>query len=183
MTKLREAVRLNDTMHSSTTYRICVLCSGNICRSPMGEVILRDKLAAAGLAGRVVVDSAGTGGWHEGDPADDRTITALHEHGYDGSAHRAREFRPSWFAGLDLVLVADRGHLERLRQWAPTEADAAKVRLMREFDEDAVEAGTLEVDDPYFGEAADFERCLVEVERACEGVVAHLGSALVAQPR
>ena len=158
----------------TTSYRICVLCSGNICRSPMGEVILRAQLADAGLAGRVVVDSAGTGGWHEGDPADDRTLTALRGHGYDGSAHRAREFRRSWFADLDLVLVADRGHLERLRQWAPTEADAAKVRLIREFDEDAVAAGTLEVDDPYFGDAADFERCLVEVQRACAGVVEHL---------
>ena len=78
------------------------------------------------------------------------------------------------------MLVADRGHLERLREWAPTEADAAKVRLIREFDEDAVAAGTLEVDDPYFGDAADFERCLGEVERACAGVVAHLRSTLAA---
>ena len=76
-------------------------------------MILRAQLAEAGLAARVVVDSAGTGGWHEGDPADDRTLTALRAHGYDGSAHRAREFRRSWFADLDLVLVADRGHLER----------------------------------------------------------------------
>ena len=164
----------------TSSYRICVLCSGNICRSPMGEVILRAQLAKAGLAGRVVVDSAGTGEWHQGDPADDRTLTALRGHGYDGSAHRAREFRRSWFADLDLVLVADRGHLERLREWAPTEADAAKVRLIREFDEDAVAAGTLEVDDPYFGDAADFERCLVEVQRACAGVVEHLRSTLAA---
>jgi protein-tyrosine phosphatase len=162
----------------SAPYRICVLCSGNICRSPMGEVILRDKLGAAGLGDLVVVDSAGTGGWHEGLPADDRTITALNEHGYDGTAHRAREFRPEWFAGLDLVLVADRGHLQQLRAWAPTEEDAAKVRLLREYDEDAVAAGTLEIDDPYHGTAPDFERALVEVERACVGVVAHLGSVL-----
>jgi len=71
----------------------------------MGEVILRSMLGSAGLGDQVVVDSAGTGGWHEGDSADPRTVRALKEHGYDGTHHRAREFRPEWFSHRDLIVV------------------------------------------------------------------------------
>ena len=155
-------------------FHVTVVCTGNICRSPMGEVVLRALLAAADLTDAVVVDSAGTGDWHVGDGADRRTVTALRGGGYDGSAHRARQFSAAWFAERDLVLAADRGHLRALRRLAPNQPDAAKVRLLREFDADAVAAGTLEVDDPYFGGAADFERCLREVEAACRGLVEHL---------
>ena len=167
-----------------TAYRVCFVCSGNICRSPMGEVVLRSLLEDAGLADAVGVDSAGTGGWHEGDGADPRTVSTLDDHGYDGSAHLAREFRPEWFAALDLVLAADRGHARALREVAPTDADRAKVRLLREFDPAAVAAGTLEVDDPYFGGAAEFQRCLREVEAACRGLVTQLSqmSDVVGQP-
>jgi protein-tyrosine phosphatase len=155
-------------------YRVCFVCSGNICRSPMGEVILRSMLKGTNLAEQVVVDSAGTGGWHEGDPADPRTLSALRDHGYDGAAHRAREFQHPWFSDRDLILAADQGHVRDLRRWAPDAAATAKVRLLREFDPAAVDAGLLEVDDPYFGGPADFDRCLTEVEQACRGLVEHL---------
>ncbi len=152
-------------------YRIVFVCSGNICRSPMADVIAGALLAKAGLADDVQVDSAGTGDWHVGDGADRRAVRALAEHGYDGSAHRAREFDRAWFAERDLVLVADRGHERQLRAWAPDESARAKIKLLREFDPQAVADGTLEVDDPWYGDQADFERCLVEVERACAGLV------------
>ena len=97
-------------------YRICVICSGNICRSPMGEVILRQLLDEAGLCDRVEVDSAGTGGWHEGYGADPRTLTSLTSGVYDGSAHRARQWQHAWYDDRDLVLVADRGHESELRR-------------------------------------------------------------------
>ena len=167
-------VLFNGRMRPAPPYRVCVICSGNICRSPMGEVILRSMLGSAGLGERVVVDSAGTGGWHEGDGADPRTVVALHEHGYDGTHHRAREFRPEWFGDRDLIVVADEGHLRDLRDWAPDADASAKVRLMREFDHTAVESGTLEVDDPYFGGAGEFDRCLTEVEGSCRGLVDHI---------
>jgi protein-tyrosine phosphatase len=152
-------------------FRIVFVCSGNICRSPMAEVIARAMLADAGLAGEVTVDSAGTGDWHEGQGADRRTVQALADHGYDGSHHRAREFDRSWFTERDLVLVADRGHERELRAWAPGDAARGRVQLLRSYDEQAVVAGTLEVDDPWYGGTADFERCLVEVEQACAGLV------------
>ncbi len=92
------------------TYRVCFVCTGNICRSPMAESVFRARVAEAGLADLVAVDSAGTGGWHEGEPADPRTISVLEENGYD-SEHTARQFLPSWFARLDLVIALDAGHL------------------------------------------------------------------------
>ena len=144
----------------------------------MAEVILRSMLLSAGLGDEVVVDSAGTGGWHEGDAADPRTVRSLNDHGYDGTHHRAREFRPDWFSARDLIVAADQGHVRDLRRWAPDAHASAKVRLLREFDPTAVDSGTLEVDDPYFGDAEDFDRCLSVVERACRGIVEHLRAEL-----
>jgi protein-tyrosine phosphatase len=155
----------------SSPYRVLFVCSGNICRSPMAEVVARHMLADAGLTTRVEVDSAGTGGWHVGEGADRRTVRALADHGYDGNGHRAREFEPHWFAERDLILVADRGHIRQLGALAPDDAARDRIRLLRSFDADAVAAGTEEVDDPWYGGAADFERCLAEVEQACSGLV------------
>src|SRR5580658_2329703 len=93
--------------HSSGMYRICLVCLGNICRSPMAEVILRDELDRAGLSGRVEVDSAGTGDWHLGEPMDRGARAELSRRGYDGAGHRARQFEPSWFRRYDLVAAMD----------------------------------------------------------------------------
>ena len=71
-------------------YRVCLVCLGNICRSPMAETVLRAALTEAGLDGTVVVDSAGTGDWHIGQPMNSGARAALATRGYDGSAHRAR---------------------------------------------------------------------------------------------
>ena len=155
-------------------YRICVICSGNICRSPMGEVILRHLLDEAGLGDSVEVDSAGTGGWHEGDGADPRTLTSLTSGGYDGSAHRARQWQHAWYADRDLVLVADRGHERALLRLAPSAEDRDKVRLFRSFDPESVAADDLEMDDPWWGDDRDFDRTYAEVRAAVPGVVDHV---------
>jgi protein-tyrosine phosphatase len=169
---------LDGEVNDTKPYHVTFICSGNICRSPMGEVILRDLLAQARLGDDVEVDSAGTTGYEVDSPADARAVAELRRHGYDGSAHVARQFRSGWFAETDLVLAADEGHVRALRGWAPTAADAEKIRLMREFDPEAVAAGTLEVDDPWYGEAEDFERCFGEVEASCRGVLKHLQQTL-----
>ncbi len=153
--------------------RITMVCSGNICRSPMAEVVLRQLLDDAGID-HVEVTSSGMGGWHVGERADPRTIQVLHQHGYDGAGHRASQFDPRDFAELDLVLAADNGHVRQLRAVARAPHDRAKIRLLREFDPVAVIAGQLEVDDPYYGGADGFERCLAEVEAACRGIVEQL---------
>lgn len=163
--------------NDARSMRVEVVCTGNICRSPMGEIILRAMLDTAGLT-HVEVGSSGIGGWHVGEGADPRTIAVLRRHGYDGSAHVASQFDPREFGAMDLVLAADRGHLRSVRRLARRPQDADKVRLLREFDPAAAASGALEVDDPWYGGSADFERCLREVEAACRGLVQHLrGSA------
>jgi len=190
---------LNGTMHGAIRpYRVTFVCSGNICRSPMGEVILNQLLAASPLAGAAVADSAGLGSWHVGEGADPRTVRVLAAHGYDGSAHVVRQFQAGWFAERDLVLGADRGHLRDLRQLAararpgqrtPPGAGGASgsapgmatVDFIRRFDPQAVVAGTLEVDDPWYGSPADFERTYREVEAACRGLAEALPAVLAAR--
>lgn len=144
----------------------------------MGEVVLRDQLAAEGLGDRVEVWSAGTGDWHVGEPADRRALATLREHGHDGDRHRAKQFHPGDFADADLVLALDRSHLRTLTALARTDADRAKVRLLRSFDPLAVAAGLFDVKDPYFGDRADFEATYAAVEAANRGLVAHLRELL-----
>ncbi|MEU4511641.1 low molecular weight protein-tyrosine-phosphatase [Nonomuraea wenchangensis] len=155
------------------TYRICVVCMGNICRSPMAEVVLRRVLEDRGLGRQVVVESAGTGGWHAGEPMDERALGILAERGYDGAAHRARQFTADWFDRYDLVLAMDRDNLANLRRLAPP---GVEVRLFRSFDP-AAPSGA-EVPDPYYGGREGFEEVLSLVESAAEGVAKHVADEI-----
>ncbi|MFH7593893.1 low molecular weight protein-tyrosine-phosphatase [Streptomyces racemochromogenes] len=167
-------------------YRVCFVCTGNICRSPMAESVFRSHLAAAGLDGLVEVDSAGTGGWHEGDGADPRTVAVLEAAGY-GQDHRARQFHASWFDRLDLVIALDSGHLRDLRALAPTPEAAAKVRLLRSYGPAGAtgrgpgadtSGGSLDVPDPYYGPFEGFEECLALVEAASTGLLEAVRAAV-----
>ncbi|MFF4539773.1 low molecular weight protein-tyrosine-phosphatase [Streptomyces aureus] len=151
------------------TYRVCFVCTGNICRSPMAESVFRAQVERAGLGDLVEVDSAGTGGWHEGDGADERTVAVLEANGYE-SGHAARRFQASWFSRLDLVIALDTGHLDALRRLAPRPEDAGKVRLLRSYDPAA--GDDLDVPDPYYGHLDGFEECLEMVEAASPGLLA-----------
>ncbi|MFE4826134.1 low molecular weight protein-tyrosine-phosphatase [Streptomyces sp. NPDC056672] len=156
---------------TGSPYRVCFVCTGNICRSPIAEAVFRARLTEAGLDGLVEADSAGTGGWHEGDGADPRAVAVLDAHGYEND-HTARQFHASWFSRLDLVIALDEGHLRELRRLAPTPADAAKVRLLRSYDAATEPTGDLGVPDPYYGDITGFEECLELVEAASEGLLA-----------
>ncbi|MFE0601360.1 low molecular weight protein-tyrosine-phosphatase [Streptomyces sp. NPDC058892] len=150
-------------------YCVCFVCTGNICRSPMAESVFRAHVERAGLDALVEVDSGGTGGWHEGDGADPRAVSVLEAAGY-AHDHRARQFHPSWFSRLDLVVALDSGHLRDLRALAPTPRDAAKVQLLRSYDP-AAPAGVHDVPDPYYGPLDGFEECLALVEAASPGLL------------
>ncbi len=153
-------------------YRIALVCLGNICRSPMAQVVLASTLESAGLAGRVEVTSSGTGDWHVGRPMDTRAAAALIGGGYDGSAHRARHFDASWL-DHDLLLVMDEDNLrDVLAQGGGTD----RVRLFREYD--PIEPGS-EVPDPYYGGEDGFREVLAMVERTSATLVAVLQDARI----
>ncbi|MQY05899.1 low molecular weight protein-tyrosine-phosphatase [Actinomadura macrotermitis] len=154
-------------------YRVTFVCTGNICRSPMAESVLRHHVEEEGLD--VEVDSSGTGGWHVGDDADHRTIAALRQAGYR-SAHAARQFETAWFGHYDLILALDEGHLRELRALAPDQEARGKIRLLREFDPAA--GDDLDVPDPYYGSPADFEHVLELVEAAMPGLLEEIRTAL-----
>jgi protein-tyrosine phosphatase len=148
-------------------HRVAVVCLGNICRSPIAEVVLRDRLDSAGLAERVEVLSAGTGGWHVGGPMDERAAAVLTGHGYDASRHRARQVDPEWLATLDLVLAMDE---QNLRDLEPLVAPD-RLRMFRDFDPEAG-PGDRDVPDPYYGGDDGFDDVLAMVERTADSLVA-----------
>jgi protein-tyrosine phosphatase len=164
----------------NSPYRICFVCTGNICRSPAAEVVVRALAEQhSGLAGRpgLELDSAGTGSWHAGEPADHRALRALTAAGYDGTAHRARKFDPAWFGERDLIIALDRGHLKILRSLAPDAPARARIRLLRSFDpsiQDDEKSPLLDVPDPYYDGDAEFSLMLEQIEAAGAGLLEHL---------
>jgi protein-tyrosine phosphatase len=162
-------------------YRVCFVCSGNICRSPTAEAVLRRRLTEAGLAGAVEVDSAGLGDWHVGKQVDERAAAALRARGYPAWTHAAKQFGPALFAERDLVVALDAGHERALRAMARTEADRAKIRILRSYDPDATtHPAGLDVPDPYYGGEQGFEHVLDLVEAACVGLLAEVEAQLAA---
>jgi protein-tyrosine phosphatase len=158
-------------------YRICLVCLGNICRSPMGEVLLRDELRRAGLDGKVEVESAGTGDWHVGEAMDPGARSELSRRGYDGSMHEARQIQASWLHEYDLLLAMDRANLSSLRRMADGDDDLlGRIQLMRSFDPDAP-AGA-EVPDPYNGRPEDYAEVFELVQAAARGLASQLAAKL-----
>jgi protein-tyrosine phosphatase len=163
---------------AAAPYAVCFVCTGNICRSPMAEVVLRSLMDDAGLGSAVAVSSAGTGNWHEGEPMDPRAAAALRERGYDGRAHRARPFEARWFDDLDLVVALDRRHRQTLRGLGDRRGFDTESRLvlLRAFD--AAASGAVDIPDPYYGDDQEFSRCLDLVEAGCRGLAGPLATAL-----
>lgn len=156
---------------SPARYRIALVCLGNICRSPMADVVLADRITAAGLDDRVEVISAGTGDWHVGDPMDRRAAALLSAHDYDPSRHRAQQVAAAWLTSYDLVLAMDEANLRDLRGLVPNDRfNPTRVRLFRDFDP----AGPGEVPDPYYGGDEGFTEVLAMVERTSEAIVTRL---------
>ena len=154
--------------------RVLFCCMGNICRSPTAEGVFRKLLAAEGLEGRIVVDSAGTHDYHVGRPPDRRTCHAAALRGYDLSGLRARQVSAGDFAEFDYVLAMDRENLTELGRIAPAE-HRGKARLFMEFA--ATRTGE-DVPDPYFGGSREFGLVLDLVEAGARGLLDELKKKL-----
>jgi protein-tyrosine phosphatase len=139
---------------------LLMVCLGNICRSPTAEAVLRQRLHAHGLHERVVVDSAGTGGWHSGDPPDARSQRHALRRGYDLSGQRARRIVEADFHRFDIVLAMDEDNLADLERMKPPGA-RAELRLF----------AAVEIPDPYQGGAQGFERVLDLAEQASDTLI------------
>lgn len=154
--------------------RVLFVCLGNICRSPTAEGVMRGLLARDGETG-IEVDSAGTGGWHVGEPPDARATEAARRRGIRLEG-RARQVSQRDFAEFDFILAMDGSNQHALRQLAPDEHCRMKVKLLREFDPASTEAQNLDVPDPYYGGPAGFDDVLDLVQAACEGLLEHIRS-------
>lgn len=145
--------------------RILFVCTGNICRSPTAEAILRSQVEQKGLSG-FLVDSAGTHGYHQGEPPDPRAVQAAARRGYDLSGLRARKVVESDYEAFDLLLAMDQGHLRILERHCPPHY-RAKLRRFLERD----------VPDPYYGDGQGFETVLDMIETGCARLLAEYRTA------
>ena len=164
-------------------YAVALVCLGNICRSPMADVVLSARVAAAGLADRVTVESCGTGDWHVGGTMDHRAAATLTSAGYDATRHRAQQLDDSWAGRFDVLLAMDASNLDDLRSVLPLDGDGpagGRAMLFRAFD--PVDTGG-EVPDPYYGGDHGFEEVLAMVERTTEVIVAALEHELAGATR
>jgi len=142
--------------------RVLFVCLGNICRSPLGEGVLRHLAQERGLA--MEVDSCGTGAWHAGETPDRRSVAVARGRGVDISRQRARQIVATDLEEFDHVFAMDRSNLADIQGLA-TPASTARIALLLE--ENASE-GTLDVPDPYYGGPGGFDHVLALVWDACE---------------
>ena len=155
------------------TYRVALVCLGNICRSPIADVVVNRHLDQTGLDARVHADSYGTAGWHEGKPMDPRAAAILSANDYDPTRHRARQIGADSASSYDLVLAMDHTNHEDL---AALGIPAERLRLFRSFDPEPDDGV---VPDPYYGGDEGFEQVLTMVERTAAALTRALQEEVV----
>ena len=140
-----------------------MVCLGNICRSPLAEGVLQEKLNRKGLD--IKVDSAGTGGWHVGQGPDLRAIAIANKYGVDISNQKARQFSSTDFEEFDIIYAMDGSNLSDIVSLAKSSEDIEKVRLIL----DELNIGNNNyVPDPYYGGDEGFEKVYQLLDAACE---------------
>jgi len=152
------------------TLKVLFVCLGNICRSPTAEGVVRAIAAREFSSLPIEVDSAGTAGFHVGEPPDRRTVAAARRRGYDLASLRARQVQAADYERFDFVLAMDRANLAELEDRRPRSA-TARLGLFLEY---APEQGLVEVPDPYYGGVEEFERVLDLCEAGARGMLASL---------
>lgn len=151
--------------------RICFVCLGNICRSPTAEGVMQHLVEAADLTQHIALDSAGTGAYHVGERPDRRSAAAARQRGIELRG-RARQFQASDFDEFDHVIAMDQSNLANLMRLSRSEADRAKLSLLRDHDPESPKGS--DVPDPYYGGARGFDEVLDICEAACRHLLARL---------
>ena len=151
-------------MSDSPLLHVTFVCTGNICRSPMAEKMFAHQLSERGLGELVRVSSAGTGGWHVGSRADERAVRVLRDRGYP-TGHRAAQVDDDHL-GADMVVALDRNHFRALKGLG---VDPSRLRMLRSFDPRSG-AHTPDVEDPYYGDHADFVEAFEVIDAALPGL-------------
>jgi low molecular weight protein-tyrosine phosphatase len=157
----------------SDPLHVTFVCSGNICRSPMAEKMFAHQISERGLGALVRVSSAGTGSWHAGDGADRRANRVLRDHGYP-TEHVAAQVADDHLAA-DLVVALGRNHLRMLTELG---VEPHRLRMLRSFDPRSA-AHALDVEDPYYGDHADFEDVFTVIEASLPGLHAWVDAQLL----
>ncbi len=153
------------------TRAVLFVCTGNICRSPTAEAVMRAMADKAGQADVFFIDSAGTHGYHTGNGPDRRAVATAAARGISMAGLSARPVTVEDFERFDLILAMDAGHLRHLNKMRPAAA-RAKVALFMDFDAKGQKGR--DVPDPYYGADRGFEEVLDMIEAACGGLLAHL---------
>ncbi len=156
-----------DEAQDSERVSVLFVCLGNICRSPLAEGVFRDLVRRAGVEERFVIESAGTGSWHVGEPPDSRATLVAERYGV-ALESRARQITVEDLGRFDWIVAMDRENLGVLERMAAETGSAARVHLLREFDPDA---DGDEVPDPYYGGASGFETVYEMIRRAATGLL------------
>ncbi|MAY23049.1 MAG: protein-tyrosine-phosphatase [Flavobacteriaceae bacterium] len=147
--------------------RVLMVCLGNICRSPLAEGILKSKVDSS----KVVVESAGTGGWHVGEKPDERSIDVARKHGLDITDQRGRKFSAYDFENFDYIFVMDNSNYRDVVTLANTEEEKEKVQLILE---EIFPGDNVDVPDPYYGGNQGFENVYQMLNEACEKIANRL---------
>ncbi|MEC7264091.1 MAG: low molecular weight protein-tyrosine-phosphatase [Bacteroidota bacterium] len=146
--------------------KVLMVCLGNICRSPLAEGILQSKVNPD----KVFVDSAGTAGYHVGNPPDSRSVAVARKYGLDISRQKCRRFSEMDFMEFDHIYVMDRSNYSNIADLAANAMEANKIKLLLE----EVDLGIDEVPDPYYGGEDGFEKVYQMIDKACEAIAKKL---------
>lgn len=160
-------------MNPSSTISVCFVCLGNICRSPLAEGLFQNLVDREGLTETILIESAGTGGWHVGSPPDERMQATAKKQGIFMTS-RAQQFQAGDFNRFDLILAMDQSNYESLEYMCSPEVAKEKLRMFRSFDPDS--NGNMDVPDPYYGGDSGFDLVFQIVKRTCPAILDHLKS-------
>lgn len=159
---------MSNVMSKSTS--VLFVCTGNICRSPTAEGIFRDRVERAGASDKFIIDSAGTGDWHVGNPPDPRSITTAMKRGVDISGLRARQLGREDYQKFDYIIALDETHHDHMQQHKP-ESASSRISLLMHHAE--VRAWN-DVPDPYYGDQEQFDIAYDLIEAGIDGLFATL---------